>query len=82
LYCGNSPVFYKRDDKNYAHLEFIEKLNIPVVLGNSLPKIIEAFENIIPNYPTLDTMELVEMDAVYENIKAISNKFSQLFNKQ
>lgn len=82
LYCGNSPVFYKRDDKNYAHIEFIEKLNIPVVLGNSLPKIIEAFENIIPNYPTLDTMELVEMDAVYENIKAISNKFSQLFNKQ
>lgn len=48
LYCGNSPVFYAREDKKDEHLSLLEKYNIPIITGDSLSEIIEKFEKIIP----------------------------------
>lgn len=82
LYCGNSPVFYAREDKENVHAHLLEKFNIPTVSGESLPQIIETFEAVIQNYPVLHALEPIDLHAVHENIKAISNKYNQILNKQ
>ena len=81
VYCGNSPVFYKRPDKNYAELESIEKLNIPIIEADSLDNIIKKFEAIIGEYPTLNHFEAVDVSLVCANIKKKFEEYNQIMTK-
>ncbi len=43
LYSGNNPVFYKRLDKEIAHMDLIQQYNIPIVQGGNMTEIINNF---------------------------------------
>ena len=57
--CGNSPVIFKREDKQY-NMELIEKLNIPCIENSTLSETINEFETIIKDYPTINNYEVAE----------------------
>lgn len=74
LYCGNSPVFYKRADKNYLDMDFIEKLDIPIISSASLDEIIKEFESIIKSYPIVNDFEYVDLSFMQNEIQDILNQ--------
>lgn len=71
--CGNNPVLLLRDDKVYD-LDLVKSLNIPTIKNDTLASIIEEFENIIKNYPTLN--ELTTFDST-KLVNEITNKIEQ-----
>ena len=81
VYCGNSPVFYQRADKDYAQLEWIEKLNIPIIVTDSLEYMVKEFEKIIANYPALNNFEAVDVSLVCANIKETVEKYDRIMTK-
>jgi len=81
VYCGNSPVFYQRADKNYDQIEWIEKLNIPIIKADSLKDIVNGFEEIITNYPVLSDFEAVDVTWACANIKETVEKYNQIMSK-
>ena len=81
VYCGNSPVFYQRADKDYAQLEWIKKLNIPMIKADSLKDIVNGFEEIITNYPVLSDFEAVDVTWACANIKETVEKYNQIMSK-
>ncbi|MFY9074466.1 hypothetical protein OZZ08_05815 [Malaciobacter mytili] len=70
IFCGNSPVLLKRNDKEYDE-NTIKKYNIPYIQEKSLDKLILEFNNIILNYPTLATIKPFNFDKISSEIQNI-----------
>jgi hypothetical protein len=76
LACGNNPVLFKRVDKSYDE-ELIKELNLPVLEFTNLKDLINQFDSIIKNYPTITNFKIINLDNYISEIK---NKI-ELFNK-
>lgn len=74
--CGNSPVLFKREDKEYDE-NLIKELNIPVINETSIEGIITKFEEIIKNYPIINEVKFANFD----EIKSAINHKIELFKK-
>jgi hypothetical protein len=77
LSCGNKPVLFKRDDKTYDE-ELINKLNLPVIESSNLKELINQFETIIQNYPTINNFEILNLDKMVLEIKEKIELFKKL----
>lgn len=77
--CGNKPVLLKRDDKEYDSL-LIEQINIPVVEGDSLEKVINSFSNIINNYPQLNEIPDFNSDGIVTKINEKIETYKKIQN--
>lgn len=76
LACGNRPVLFKRIDKSYDE-ELIKKLNIPLVQSDNLKELINQFELIIKDYPTITNFKCADFKIIILEIK----EKIELFNK-
>lgn len=77
--CGNSPVIFKREDKQY-NMELIEKLNIPCIQNSTLDETISEFETIIKDYPTINNYEVANFDDIKVEITAKIEAYKKLTN--
>lgn len=77
--CGNSPVIFKREDKQY-NMELIEKLNIPCIENSTLDETISEFETIIKDYPTINNYEVANFDDIKVEITAKIETYKKLTN--
>ncbi|QKJ24552.1 hypothetical protein [Poseidonibacter lekithochrous] len=77
--CGNSPVIFKREDKQY-NMELIEKLNIPCIENTTLDETISEFETIIKDYPTINNYEVANFDDIKVEITAKIETYKKLTN--
>ncbi|PUE64410.1 hypothetical protein [Arcobacter caeni] len=76
LACGNNPVLFKRVDKSYDE-ELIKKLNLPVIESGNLKELINQFELIIKDYPTIANFKCTDLSIILLEIK----EKIELFNK-
>lgn len=76
LACGNNPVLFKRIDKSYDD-KLINELNLPVLEFTNIKDLINQFDSIIKNYPTITNFKIINLDNYISEIK---NKI-ELFNK-
>ena len=76
LSCGNNPVLFKRVDKSYNE-ELIKKLNLPVIESGNLKELINQFELIIKDYPTITNFKCTDLSIILSEIK----EKIELFNK-
>ena len=65
---GNKPVLFKRADKSYDE-DMILKLNLPCIKTSNLEEMIQEFELIIKNYPTITNFEIKKFDSMVLEIK-------------
>lgn len=79
LSCGNKPVLFKRVDKNYDE-DMILKLNLPCLKTSNLEDMIQEFELIIKNYPTITNFEIKKFDSIVLEIKQNIELFKKLTN--
>ncbi|MBP9490440.1 MAG: hypothetical protein KBE77_03245 [Aliarcobacter sp.] len=79
LACGNKPVLFKRVDKNYDE-DMILKLNLPYIKTSNLEDMIQEFELIIKNYPTITNFEIKNLDTMVLQIKQNVELFKKLTN--
>ena len=79
LACGNKPVLFKRVDKNYDE-DMILKLNLPCIETSNLEDMIQEFELIIKNYPTITNFEIKNLDTMVLQIKQNVELFKKLTN--
>ena len=79
LSCGNKPVLFKRVDKNYDE-DMILKLNLPCIKTSNLEEMIQEFELIIKNYPTITNFEIKKFDSIVLEIKQNIELFKKLTN--
>ncbi len=77
--CGNYPVIFKREDKQY-NIELIEKLNIPCIENNTLDGTINEFETIIQNYPTINNYEVANFEDIKVEISTKIEAYKKLTN--
>lgn len=77
--CGNSPVIFKREDKQY-NMELIEKLNIPCIENSTLSETINEFETIIKDYPTINNYEVANFDDIKVEISTKIETYRKLTN--
>lgn len=78
LACGNKPVFFIRDDKSEdgeEWLQMLRELNIPVIEQGDLQTILEKFENIKSNYPSLNELPKIDLNP---QKNAIAKRFEML----
>jgi hypothetical protein len=78
LASGNSPVFFKRGDKEPANIELIEKYNIPIVSGKDFDTLVENFEQTIQNYPQTNTIEKFNITKIKEEVEGVLKKFEAI----
>ncbi len=78
LASGNSPVFFKREDKEISNFDLIEKYNIPVIQGDDFDTLYGNFERCIANYPEVKTIEKVDLSEVKNKIEEILKKFEMI----
>ena len=81
LASGNSPVFFKRKDKeDIQNYNLIEKYNIPVidVDKDSFEQIISEFNTITSNYPEIKKIEKVDISSIKQSIEDILKKFAMI----
>lgn len=76
LSCGNKPVLFKRIDKSYDE-ELIKKLNLPLIQSDNLEELINQFELIIKDYPTITNFKCADFKIIILEIK----EKIELFNK-
>lgn len=77
LACGNNPVILKREDKQYNE-ELISLLNIPVICENNLNSILEKFDEITNNYPTIKNFNIKNFDYMIKEIKEKVDLFAKI----
>lgn len=77
--CGNSPVIFKREDKQY-NLELINRLNIPIIETNNLEQTINEFETIIKDYPTINNYEVANLEDMKVEITTKIEAYKKLTN--
>lgn len=77
LSCGNKPVLFKRVDKSYDEI-LISELNLPVVEFTNLKELINQFESVIKNYPTINNFKIVNLDKIVLEIKEKIDLFKKL----
>ena len=76
LSCGNKPVLFRRIDKSYDE-ELIKKINLPVIESDNLKELINQFEVIIKDYPTIANFKCTDLTTIISEIK----EKIELFNK-
>ena len=77
--CGNSPVIFKREDKQY-NIDLIEKLNIPCIESKNLEDTISEFETIIKDYPTINNYEVANLEDMKVEISTKIEAYKKLTN--
>ena len=75
--CGNKPVLFKREDKQYNE-ELISKLNIPTITANNLDELISNFEIKINNYPCITDFSITSIENIKLEIKEKIDLFKKL----
>ena len=75
--CGNKPVLFKRADKKYDE-NLIEDINIPIIEEDSLSSIIKTFENIIKEYPNLNSIKIANIKKIKEEINLEIEAFNKI----
>jgi hypothetical protein len=80
LACGNKPVLFRRKDKEYDD-KLIQELNIPVISPNSLKALVEEFDSIIDNYPTISNFNVTNIDNIKKEIKEKIDLYKKLTQK-
>jgi len=78
LASGNSPVFFKRGDKETSNFDLIEKYNIPVIEGDDFDTLYSNFESCIAKYPEVKTIQKVDLTEVKSKIEEILKKFEMI----
>jgi len=80
--AGNNPVYFKRMDKEkIENYELLKKYNIPKIeIENvkSVEFIIENFERIIQNYPTLKSIEKFDITPIQKEISETLKLFETI----
>lgn len=76
---GNKPILFKRADKSYDE-DMILKLNLPCIKTSNLEDMIQEFELIIKNYPTITNFEIKKFDSIVLEIKQKIELFKKLTN--
>ena len=77
--CRNKPVLFQRVDKKYDE-DMILKLNLPYIKTSNLEDMIQEFELIIKNYPTITNFEIKNLDTMVLQIKQNVELFKKLPN--
>lgn len=77
LACGNYPVLFERVDKNYDN-ELIKELNLPLIKYINLKDLINQFDSIIKNYPTITNFKIKNLDNYISEIKTKIELFNKL----
>ncbi|MDZ7817950.1 MAG: hypothetical protein U5K55_04735 [Aliarcobacter sp.] len=80
LACGNKPVLFKREDKQYNE-ELISKLNLPTISANNLNELISNFESIINEYPIISNFNITSLDYIVNEIKQKIDLYKKLTNQ-
>lgn len=75
--CGNKPILFKREDKQYNE-ELILKLNIPTISANNLDELISNFEIKINNYPCITDFSITSIENIKLEIKEKIDLFKKL----
>jgi len=82
LAAGNNPVYFKRMDKeNIENYELLEKYNIPTIEIENVENfelIIEKFEKIMSEYPTLESIEKFDISAIQKEISETLKLFEMV----
>lgn len=78
LASGNSPVFYKRSDKQNEDISIIKEYNIPIVHGDNMSDILRDFNDIILDYPQVKTLEKVDTSEIINEISDVIEKFKAI----
>ena len=76
--AGNSPVFFKRGDKDPQNFELIKKYNIPVIDGENFDNLVENFEKQIESYPEIKQIEKFDISEVKEKIEKTLKLFESI----
>lgn len=77
--CGNNPVILIRNDKEY-NFDLINSLNIPTIKYSNLKDNLVEFENITKNYPSLNELNVVNLESLKDEISAKIELFNKLIN--
>ena len=80
LASGNSPVFYKREDKQTQNFELINQYNIPVVTGANINEINKNFNQVISSYPTTKKIVPFDFSTIKDEIAPIVEKFKHIYS--
>uniref|UniRef100_UPI0040483686 hypothetical protein n=1 Tax=Aliarcobacter sp. TaxID=2321116 RepID=UPI0040483686 len=75
--CGNKPVLFKREDKQYNE-ELISKLNIPTISANNLNELVSNFEIKINDYPCITDFYITSIENTKLEIKEKIDLFKKL----
>ncbi|RLA76047.1 MAG: hypothetical protein DRG78_19770 [Epsilonproteobacteria bacterium] len=76
LASGNCPVYFRRYDKeNPDNFSLLKKYNIPTIDEDTLDGIINKFENIIENYPSIKKIERFDISSIKKEIFDTLEKF-------
>ena len=75
--CGNMPVLFKRDDKQYDE-ELINELNLPFIQEDTFDKIVDKFNKIIVNYPKIKNFNNIDLKNIVNDIRQEIAEYSKL----
>lgn len=78
LASGNSPVFFKRGDKEVQNLDLIEKYNIPVIEGENMDQLVYNFKKASQNYPKTNKIEKFDISTIKGEIEDMLKKFEMI----
>ena len=82
LASGNFPVYFKRLDKEYIeNYELLKKYNIPIIEKEaicSLDPVLDAFEDIIKSYPSVNSIEKFDISKIRGEIEETLKLFETI----
>jgi hypothetical protein len=79
LASGNCPVFFQRQIKVFkGDLDLIQKYNIPIICGDNLDELIEAFDKQIQKYPQTKEITKIDISGIINNIEQTTQKFEKI----
>ena len=78
LAAGNSPVYFKRGDKDLNTEYLIEKYDIPKVSGANLDTLMGAFDAICKHYPQTKKIEKFDITKIKEQIALTFKEYAHI----
>jgi hypothetical protein len=75
--CGNKPVLFKREDKQYDEA-LIKELNLPFIQEDTFDKIVNKFNEIIKNYPLIENFNNINLENIVNEIRTEIAEYAKL----